>query len=390
MEAKRKEELLKKYQQGTIKLEELEELFGWYNQAASQQASINEQEIEFRLNRIAQQQPILNTSHTAPVRVRRLWIKWTAAAILLGTIGLSLWQLRPVQRHRTTVTLTNILPDEAAHPIWTNKQGQHIDLSQLTVKDTLKTNGLRVFKNQAGFLHYQSTANGIAGNDPQTIHTPAGSNIKLILADGTKVWLNSASTLRFFGNMRGDERQVELQGEAYFEVTKWTDEQGQRKHFFVHSEQQTVEVLGTKFNIKNYKDDPFSTTSLYEGAIRLETTQPDQTDKKSVLLKPGQQSILNKYSLELDFKNLENAVQQSWRTGYFNFEGESIQGVCQQLSRWYPVNFEIDSSVPAGEYHGSIAKSYSLNEVLDILTKNKLHVEFKNRNDQIIVRLKQK
>lgn len=390
MEAKRKEELLHKYQHGKIKQAELEELFDWYNQTASEQVPLDAQEVQFRLNRIAQQLPILNTSQNVSAPIRKLWIKWTAAAVLLGAIGLSLWQLKTVERQGPEKVLTNIQPVKNAQPIWTNKQGQRIDLAQLAVKDTLKTNGLLIFKDKAGFLIYRPVAAATANNDIQTIQTPAGSNIKLILADGTKVWLNSASTLRFFGNMDQNERQVELQGEAYFEVTKQVNEQGQRKHFLVRSEHQTVEVLGTKFNIKNYQEDPFSTTSLYEGSIRLETNQLDRSASKSVLLKPGQQSILNKHSQQLDFKNLLDIEQQSWREGYFNFDGESIQSVCQQLSRWYPVDFEIDPHIPAGEYHGSISKSYSLNEVLDILTKNKLDVEFKNRNDQIIVRLKQK
>ncbi|MGE8290377.1 MAG: hypothetical protein ACN6ON_01815 [Sphingobacterium sp.] len=139
MEAKRKEELLHKYQHGKIKQAELEELFDWYNQTASEQVPVDAQEVQFRLNRIAQQLPILNESNNVSAPIRKLWIKWTAAAVLLGAIGLSLWQLKTVERQGTEKVLTNILPVKNAQPIWTNKQGQRIDLAQLAIKDTLKT-----------------------------------------------------------------------------------------------------------------------------------------------------------------------------------------------------------------------------------------------------------
>lgn len=391
MEPKRKEELLIKYQQGNIKKAELEELFSWYNREAAQRKDIDEEDMQLRLERIAQRLPFSDTQRPIHSFSQSLWLRWTAAAICIGAIGISLWLLQlPQSSPKTEQSFSTIVPDQNAHATWTNEEGQDIDLTRLSVKDTLRTNGLIVYKNKDGFLTYKPLVGQDVNDNLQTIQTPPGSNVKLLLADGTRVWLNSASTLRFPVDMTQGDRQVEVEGEAYFEVAKLANEQGQRKNFRVYSDRQLIEVLGTKFNIKNYQEDIYGTTSLYEGSIRLETKFSDHSGNNSVLLKPGQQSILNKSSAQLDFKTLKDLDEQSWREGYFNFDGEPIQDVCQQLARWYPVNFEIDPSIPSGEYHGSISKSYSLNEVLNILTQNKLRVEFKNKNDQIIVRLKQK
>ena len=154
-----------------------------------------------------------------------------------------------------------------------------------------------------------------------TLSTPRGGQYKLRLSDGTMVWLNAASSIRFPTFFRGGQREVTITGEAYFEVAKNAD-----RPFIVHTRSESITVLGTRFNINAYPDEAFVKTSLVEGSIKIDR----------FVLKPG--------TAYADGKIVDTDIQQdiAWKNSYFNFNGSDLAAVMRQLSRWYDIEVKYD------------------------------------------------
>src|SRR5690606_27898373 len=166
-----------------------------------------------------------------------------------------------------------------------------------------------------------------------TISTPAGGQYQITLPDGTKVWLNATSSLKFPTAFTGDERNVELSGEAYFEVSKFSLK-GKSIPFYVNTSKSRIAVLGTQFNVMSYPEEDVQETTLLEGSIRINGTQLGVENSK--LLKPGQQAkIGNKYA---DIKIIDDVNTEAvigWKTGVFLFESVPIEEVMRRVQRWY-------------------------------------------------------
>lgn len=188
-----------------------------------------------------------------------------------------------------------------------------------------------------------------------TISTPRGGTYQVVLPDGSNVWLNAASSLRFPAVFSGKERHVELQGEAYFEVAK-----NKEKPFKVAVNGMDVEVLGTHFNVNAYSDEAQIKTTLLEGSVKL------NAGKRQQLLQPGQQARLGKQS---DFMvaevNVEEAV--AWKKGYFIFENENIESIMRKVARWYDVEVSYQGKVDQGRYGGTVSRFDNVEGVLKSL-----------------------
>lgn len=375
-------ELIEKYQARQISPQELKILFRWYNQRAAEAKPMDEADMHRRLQRIGDSLPGLESPKTPS----NPWYKWVAAAILCLGLGLSIYTFR---KQEAPVTLS-IVADSSATAELLTSTGSAIPLNQVKEGDTLETAGVKLYKTADGYIAYQFQGEGEEGLEQYTIRTPVGAETKMLLPDGTKLWLNAASTLSFQKQWGEDTRTVYLKGEAYFDVSKQFNPQlASYVPFQVYSDGQLVEVLGTKFQIKSYADEPWNSTSLFEGSVKLQTLTADKHVDKAVILKPGQQGLVHRERREMDFKNISEGAPQSWRDGYFSFQGETLAQVCTQLARWYPVKFEIQPGIPQGEYHGDIPKAYSLNEVLQILIQQKMTYEIYNRDNQLLVKLNQ-
>ncbi|RXM48396.1 FecR family protein [Flavobacterium sp. YO12] len=204
---------------------------------------------------------------------------------------------------------------------------------------------------------------------------PRGGQFSLVLSDGTKVWLNSQSQLKFPNYfINGKARSVELvYGEAYFEVSPSTQHNG--SHFMVKTKGQQVEVLGTHFNIKAYNDEPFLYATLVEGSIALRNKESRE------ILRPDQQSIvkLNDNSIETKAVNAQKVV--SWKEGVFNFENLSLEEIMKVLGRWYDVEVVFsDSSIKNMKFNGVLRKSQNINDILfTIKTLNNIEYEIEQR-----------
>jgi len=372
--------LIGKYQARTISETEQERLFRWYNEQARSATSIDNAEMQIRLQRIAGQLPALKSK---PVR-QISWVKWAAAAVITLAVGLAIYTSQ--QRYHPLDIVVQADSTQAAELVLAN--GKVISLDEVGQGDTLDADGSKLYKTSDGYIAYSFDGDLNEASQNYSFRTPVGTETKILLPDGTRVWLNAASELSFQKQWAVENREVYLKGEAYFEVSKQRNPQGRSyTPFKVYSAGQAVEVLGTKFRIQNYQEELWSTTSLFEGSVKLEILASDNQVDKAVILKPGQQSLYNHKSRLLDFKNISQDVPQSWRDGYFSFQGENLREVCAQLARWYPVTFDIDANLPNGEYHGDIPKTYSLNEVLDILIHDNMNYQFSNKDNQIKVRL---
>jgi len=211
-----------------------------------------------------------------------------------------------------------------------------------------------------------------------TITTPRGGEYKLILSDGSRVWLNAASSIRYPTVFTGDKRAVEITGEVYLEVAKMKN-----RPFIVSSKGQQVEVLGTHFNINAYSDEPLTKTTLLEGSVKVSVLQAGmlsaaQQARHSVLLSPNQQALRSGQELKVTKANIEEVV--AWKNGYFRFNNDDIHSVMRKLSRWYDFEFVFDGSLPNEGYNGTISRYKNINQVLVMLEySNAVHFKIEGR-----------
>src|SRR5690606_30381367 len=182
------------------------------------------------------------------------------------------------------------------------------------------------------------------------------------LPDGTKVWLNASSILKIPSVFDGKLRKVELEGEAYFEVEHVEDNKYSRVHFVVNGKDQKIEVLGTNFNVYSYTDETAVKTTLLEGSVRVIVPATGQ----GVLLKPGQQSVVNKGAITMGKADMESDI--AWKNGDFIFNNESLTSVMRKLERWYDVEVEYEGEFTDLRFSGAVSRSKNISEVLKIMT----------------------
>lgn len=207
---------------------------------------------------------------------------------------------------------------------------------------------------------------------------PRGGQFQLTLADGTKVWLNSESSITFPAEFYGDIRKVELSGEAYFEVME-----NREQPFQVVSAGQVVQVLGTSFNIHSYPEEPQVQTTLIEGSVHVYLeTDPSSSE----ILKPSQQSVWIKAEQRIQTRQVNIEEYISWKNGWFFFNDKPLEKIMMDLSRWYDVDVEFDNADSKQiQFTGKIPRYENLKEVLSLLEKTK-EVEFIQERRKIIVK----
>lgn len=306
----------------------------------------------------------------------RFWTAWkgiAAAALLFLTLGICLYTYQHVHKDEWALSLLadhpDILPGKnKATLILGNgekvtlsdaKEGVIIDAAQLKYTD-----GVEVVT--AGSEPKTETA-------PLSINTPIGGTYQVLLADGTKVWLNAASVLKFPKIFLGDKRSVELIGEAYFEVAK------DAKHpFVVISDQQKLEVLGTHFNLAAYPDEGRIKTTLLEGSVKVSTAEG-----QPVILKPNEQAVLAAGMLTASEVDGLDAV--AWKNGKFTFDREDIQSIMRKVARWYNVQVVYEGNLNGIRLTGSVSRFENISKLLQVL-ENTQEVRFKIEGRRITVK----
>lgn len=191
------------------------------------------------------------------------------------------------------------------------------------------------------------------------LKTPRGGQYRVELEDGTRVYLNAASVLKYPAHFDQDNRQVELLGEAYFEVAS-----DKHRPFYVSSKGQRVEVLGTKFNINAYNEENTITTTLMEGAVRVNSL----TSNQGKHLRPGQQTVYTLVKDDLKVKEANIDAVSAWYRGYFDFTDQTIRSAMQQIARWYDVEVVFQTGVSDRLLEGDVSRYDRVEDVLDVLS----------------------
>lgn len=300
----------------------------------------------------------------APVRSmtrsRRI-LRWTwAAAVLLLAVGAWLWSPQP-QKKRPVVVNSSVDADIAP-----GKDGAILTLANgsKVLLDSIK-NGVVALHAGAtaklvnGTLTYETTGANWGYN---TVSTPRARHFHLVLPDGTEVWLNSVSSIRYPTSFTGNRRDVSITGEVYFEVAH----NSEMPFYVIVNNKATVEVKGTHFNINAYDNESSINTTLLEGRVNVVAMG------YSAILKPGEQAKATATKMTIDHSADIDKVM-AWKNGVFNFEDVSLKDAMKQLERWYDIDVIYEGEIPDIYFTGKLSKDISLNGLLKLLEDAKVH-----------------
>ena len=378
MQKEEVQELVEKFLHNIASKEEEERLLQWYwresNLKSEWELNSSQSELDLKskiYTKITEQDESETDQYTSEKnKFKKIGIALLFFTILALAAFFNSNQFRKSNTDETLVVEqpVDILPG-GSKAILTLADGRKIELDESKNGILVDQGGIKVHKNSDGIIEYTfskkeiPSLNSLDPAEPvfNTIETPVGGKYQLNLADGSKVWLNSSSSIRFPIFFSKDKREVELKGEAYFEVSK-----DSKRKFSVRSGIQTVEVLGTQFNINAYSDEKSIKTTLFEGEIRV----IDLKTNNSKLLKPGEQSNVDQ---SIQIRRIDTQTEIPWKEGYFHFKKADIETVMRQLGRWYGVTARYEGNLPEHHFSGAISNNLTLLEVLEILEKSNIH-----------------
>lgn len=349
------EEILIKYRDGKADADEIKWVEGWLLNRLDLGFDLTDEELLEDLIIIRKR---LNIDK--PQR-RILPIKGLAiAASLLIVASISIFFFLQDEQNNTVSkndTIANIdIPAGDNLATLTLSDGSTIKLDS-TVGGIIKENGIEIENDANGNLTYIINSNKNADGKLayNTISTPRGGTYKIVLPDGTKVWLNAASSLRFPLSFEDNVRKVELTGEGYFEVSK------SKNRFKVAAQNTVIEVLGTHFNVNSYINENATNVTLLEGSVKL------ISGNVSALLKPGEQGQIPDASNSIQVntsRDTESII--AWTNGQFKFNNSDLKGIMRQLERWYDIDVDLNS-IPDKKFNGTISREANLSEVLSMI-----------------------
>jgi ferric-dicitrate binding protein FerR (iron transport regulator) len=289
----------------------------------------------------------------------RAWQSAAAAILILLTAGIYYYQNspEPVLVKTETPRFRNDVAPGNNKAILTLDDGSKIDLDDAKTGILANESNIDIKKTGDGQLEYTAGAQNVKTVKYNILSTPMGGEYQLVLPDGSKVWLNSGSTLRFPTAFIGSERIVELKGEAYFDIAK-----NPKMPFLVRTNNaMDIKVLGTQFNIMAYDDEKNINTTLIEGSVEV------LKGSGKTMLKPGQEAILNRGSgnIKVASADLEQAI--AWKNGYFIFYNENIESIMRKVSRWYNVDVVYQGNLSNKDFVGTISRNKNISELLKML-----------------------
>jgi transmembrane sensor len=215
-------------------------------------------------------------------------------------------------------------------------------------------------KNNGEIAYSYSTGSHDFEDAYNTIQTPPGATYQVMLEDGSRIWLNAASTLQFPVHFKGDERRVTLIGEAYFEIAAaQSTKTGNKKTFLVHADDMDVQALGTSFNISAYKEDQQTNATVVEGLVKVNSRNTDQ------LLPPGKKLVAKGDTISIIDADVKQEI--AWKNGQFVFRNTSLQNVMNELARWYNVTVEYKEPMPPLHFSGEIQRQATVERALEML-----------------------
>jgi ferric-dicitrate binding protein FerR (iron transport regulator) len=390
-------ELADKWISGSITEPEKQELFAWYARFDDQELLLAPeyepviQVLKQEMLAVIRQRIAADTSPPAKQEPRRTgriaWLRVAAAAVFIGAVatGTIFFASRKMR--------VQAVADQKAAPSSTDKQpgsnkavltladGSNIALDSAHTGRLTQQGNAQVLKLADGRLGYKV----LEGNSPKAVtynilSTPKGGQYGLTLPDGSQVWLNAASSIRYPTAFTGADREVEITGEAYLEIAK-NPSMPFRVHTVNHlgdADPMTIEVLGTHFNVNAYSDEDAVRTTLLEGSVKI------KKGDKSGLLRPGQQAQLQPTGEFRWIPDVDVEQVTAWKNGVFEFDGEELPVIMRQIARWYDVEVEYEGKVPTEPFTGRVSRNTSLSGVLKILKLSDIEVTI--NNNKIIVR----
>jgi len=370
--------ILRKYNQGIASAEEIEFLEKYYKLFDEKESFLDSQEQEIqqeikndiktkvddRIDLLIQKRPLFPFNNQ--------YFKYIAAAciLLMLSVGSYFAFKTPVYE---VVSKTNDFAPGVNKATLELANGTKILLDTAAKGMIANLDGIKVYKNAAGEIEYKiQSAAATEEVGFNTITTPNGGQYQVVLHDGSKIWLNAGSSLKYPTAFKGNDRTVTITGEAYLEVAK-----NKQKPFKVISGNQTIEVLGTHFNVNAYEDEAAIKTTLLEGAVKVSTA------KASTLIAPGEQTSFNNLNGSLQKKAVDVEQEVAWKNGLFSFKGDDVKAIMRQISRWYNVEIEYSGPITDEKFYGQISRNSKLSDVFAILELNNLH--FKSNGRKITV-----
>lgn len=290
----------------------------------------------------------------------RTW--YAAAAVILLILSSGLY-FNNLKKRSTIIAKTesprfknDVLPGDN-RAILTLDDGSQINLDDAQNGVLASENNTDIRKTGSGQLEYSTDDKLIETVKYNTLSTPMGGQYQLSLPDGSRVWLNSGSSIRFPTAFIGKERVVELKGEAYFDITK-----NKKMPFIVRTNNSMdIKVLGTQFNVMAYDDEKSINTTLVEGSVQI------LKESGTAFLEPGQAAILNKGTGKIKVSEADIDEAVAWKNGYFMFSNENIESIMRKVSRWYNIDVDYQGNLSNKDFVGTISRDKNISELLKML-----------------------
>jgi transmembrane sensor len=353
--------LLERYHQGNCTAQEKAAVEAWYNSYAAEHIEeLIEEDLDQERIIIWNQ---IQGSKQKPATLRLQVMRYAVAAILaLMAIGAGWFYFgHSNDKDLLMAGAADVAPAKSGATL-TLANGKQIRLTDVTNGELAEEAGVRITKTSGGEIIYELKGKDAGKNKTNTLSTGKGETYQLQLPDGTRVWLNAATSLTYANVLTtGGKRSVELNGEAYFEVAK------DKAHpFVVKSAGQQVDVLGTHFNVNSYADAAATQTTLLEGSVRVSAKTGE-----AATLKPGQQSLVV-YKRPITVKTVDLSEAMAWKDGYFRFYEVDLETFMRTISRWYDIDVIFEGGIAQYKdlaFGGAVSRSKNISEVLKILAQ---------------------
>jgi len=317
-------------------------------------------------------QPVENELATEPAmtlapirRVRFIRRSWWAAAVFILLAGAGGYFFFSSKKQQNIANTKKALPYDAPPgqngAVLTLVDGSKVTLDSAGNQQIADQGNVQV-TNQNGQLAYTIGDKKEEQVSYNILSTPRARQYQLVLPDGTKVWLNASSSIRYPTAFIGNSREVEITGEAYFEVVH-----NEAKPFIVKTGEILIKDIGTAFNVNAYDDEPSIKTTLIEGLVQL------SAGKTGRLLKPGLQGVVKNGANEITIEKVNTAEVIGWKNGVTVFDNEDIQTIMRQVSRWYDVDVVIEGNISDRHFVGGISRKSNLSDLLKILEFENVH-----------------
>ncbi|HEX5552375.1 MAG TPA: FecR domain-containing protein [Chitinophagaceae bacterium] len=379
-------QLLDKYLNGSASEEEarlLKEYYRRLDQKSGKDLSAEEEEILYRKMLENIYEKIHGEQHVKRhSQVKRIKIFWYAAAsillVLLFSVGMYFFEyMQPVQRIAVHKQLHDITPG-GNRALLTLSNGATIVLDSVRQGQLASQGNSKIVKADSGLLLYQLAVGNkqVAGGGREspvqynTLTTPRGGQYQLVLPDGSKVWLNSASSIHYPTAFTGKKRKVVITGEIYMEIAEDADHP-----FIVATRNSDITVLGTRFNVMAYDNEPEVKTTLLEGLVKVSIPG----NKKTTIIKPGQQADVDNIDQNIEVKKVNADDVAAWIHGLLSLNDCSVQEFMNQLSRWYDVDIEYSGKIIDKRFGGTINRNAHLSDVLSALSAIGIHTKLEGK-----------